>query len=220
MISAIYWEEPVFSMKRYPCKSSLYSREVCVYGEGGLIMKKILLAALSGLLALAMVFALVGCSKSNEQLIKEDMAKVLDDFKSQLSSPESALWSGSMHDMASMADAMGISLKDLSTAWSDGLTYEIGKVNVEGSIAVVEVIITSKKLAPAISGADAMLKSDPATAQMSPADKQKKFGELTISELRKSTPKSTTVMIPYIKTDKTWSRPPDAMAYLASALQE
>ena len=161
-------------------------------------MKKITLVALSVVLAFSMVFALAGCVKSDEQVIRDGLTDKLN----QLKNPKSDFWQKEAKEKLS---DLAIDPQQLVTAWTEGFDYKIGAIRIDGNRATIEITITCKQINPAIEAAQLKFRNDPTADSLSENERQKKYNELAVSELKAASLVTTTISVEYLKSGNTWS---------------
>ena len=174
-----------------------FERAVGLYEEGLYDQAIILLTRLAN----------EGFTKAEEYLrliAEKQIRESLNEKLKQFSDPASYLWQAWVQDALKELEGLGINSKDLIAAWTDGFSYEIGKITVKGNNATVEVTITCKQLFPALSTAMDKLFNEPGFATMTEAQMFKRYGELVVAELRSSKPKTTKLTIPYKKVGIIW----------------
>jgi hypothetical protein len=177
-------------------------------------MKKVALVVLAALMSFTMLFALVGCGKSDEDVIKDGLAEELDNFKNI----DSDMWKEIIASDGGSLESVGLDTKAVITSWTQGFSYEITSVTVDGDTATAEINITCKQLYPVIEAAQSKLLADPDTATLSSDDITKKIAEIIMQELDNATPVSTTVSIPLTKSGDTWSEGANAETLYQNAL--
>ena len=177
-------------------------------------MKRVSLVVLSVLMAFAMMFATVGCGNSDEQVIKKGLTEELNQFKD----PNSDVWQKDFKSALSEFEGYGINSQDLVSAWTDGFKFEIGTITVDGDKATAEVTITCKQFYPAVTAATNALTSDPSISNLSMDEMMVKYTERVITELKQSSPASTTISISCTKVGNTWSVGLSSGSEVASAL--
>ena len=169
-------------------------------------MKKVVLVAMSVILACSMLFALAGCGNSDEKVIRNAMNEQLEAFKN----PNSSQWQNDFKNELNELSNMGVDAQQLVAAWVEGFDYTVGDIKINGNNATVSITIKCKQLNPAVDSAVALLENDPALATMTEAQIIKKYGEALISELKKTSPTTTVITVPCVKSGNTWSEGPGA----------
>jgi hypothetical protein len=177
-------------------------------------MKRIGFIVLGVLMSCALAFALGGCA-NDETAIRNGLTTELDQFKD----PDSALWKEITASSASEFADMGVESQDLINAWTEGFSFEVGEITVDGDTAQATISITSKQLASAMTAAQEALLSDMSSLeQMTEAEIQKKTGEVILDALKKSTPVTTEITVPCTKSGNQWSEDESATNEYARAL--
>jgi hypothetical protein len=177
-------------------------------------MKRIALVALSVVLAFSMIFALTGCIKGDEKVIKDAMTDQLN----QLKNPNSDIWKKDMKSSLDSMSSLGIDAQQLVAAWTEGFDYKIGTITIDGNKATAELTITCKQINPAIDSAQLKYKSDATNNSLSESERAKKIGELIISELKAQTLTTTSITVEFTKSGNTWTESFGAMDEYSRAL--
>jgi hypothetical protein len=177
-------------------------------------MKKVALVVLAALMSCTMLFALVGCGKSDEQVIKEGLSEELDGFKN----PDSDMWSEIIASDGASLESVGLDTKAVIASWTQGFAYEITSVTVDGDTATAEINITCKQLYPVIETAQSKILADESNAQLSSDELTKKIAQIIMEELDNATPITTTVTVPCSKDGDTWAEGAGAEALYEGAL--
>jgi hypothetical protein len=179
-------------------------------------MRKVGLLVLAALMSCALMFALVGCT-SDEKAIRDGLTEELNQFKD----PNSDLWKEIINSSGGNLDSMGLEAQALIAAWTEGFSFEVGEITIDGDSAQAKISITSKQLLPAVTSATRVLEtlvSDPSNNQMTMDEITARMGELILDELTKSTPATTEITIPCSKTGNEWSEGAAATSEYTRAL--
>jgi hypothetical protein len=163
-------------------------------------MKRIVLIALAALMSFALLSALTGCGKSDEQAIREGLTQELEDLRN----PDSDLRKEIINEAAADLETVGIDPQKFFSALLDGFKFEIGTITVSGNKATAEITMTCRQAAAAMQAATERGIAE-VTADMTEEQIQARIGEIILEELGKASLETTTVTIPCTKTDNVWS---------------
>jgi hypothetical protein len=191
-------------------KTQRFDKEVLIKER---TMKRIGFIVLGVLMSCALAFALGGCA-NDETAIRNGLTTELDQFKD----PNSALWKEITDSSASDFADMGVETQDLINAWTNGFSFEVGEITVDGDTAQAKISITSKQLISAMDGLTETLMNDPSVQEMTESELTKKTGELILNALEKSAPVTTEITVPCTKSGNQWSEDESATNEYARAL--
>ncbi|MDR3037570.1 MAG: hypothetical protein LBU31_04090 [Coriobacteriales bacterium] len=175
-------------------------------------IKNVVLLGLAALMSLTVLFALAGCGKSDEEVIRTGLTSELDKFKD----PTSDSWA----DLSNNGEfaSMGLSDKDVVSAWVEGFDYTIDSVTVTGSTAEVKVSITCKQLNPVISTMTDKVQNDESFVGLTQEEAIRKAGEVFLADLRAAQTATTQITIPCVKSGDTWTEGAGAISAYQTAL--
>ena len=137
----------------------------------------------------------------DEQAVRDELTAELGRFKS----PQFPLW---QKDVKATIDAlvdMGVNSQDLIATWTEGFSYHIDSITVNGATATAEVTITCKQYHPAANSAANLFLAVPNVGLMTEGEMVAKLGELIYTELKAARPVTTKITIPCTKTGDTWT---------------
>lgn len=177
-------------------------------------MKKLALIVLAAIMSCTMLFALAGCGKSDEVIIKEGLTTELDAFKD----PSSDMWKDITASEGPSLEQVGLEMQAVIGAWTEGFSYEIGTITITGDSAVAEVRITCKQLMPVISATADALMSDEANVGLTEEELYAKYADAIMNNLKAADPQTTTVTIPCTKSGNNWTEATGAETQYANAL--
>jgi len=177
-------------------------------------MKKALLVIISVIMAFTMTAAVVGCGKSDEQVIRKGISDELNQFKDV----KSDIWKDTMAGITDTLANSGGDPEALITSWMDGFDYKIGAISVDGDKATVELTITCKQLYPALKAAQNTATNTPGVENMSVTDIQALLITEMSAELQNAIPVTSTVSVSYEKVNNEWSEVSGAEGEIVLAL--
>jgi len=165
-------------------------------------MRKVSLLVVSIMMAFALAFSLVGCGNADEKAIRDGLTQVYNLQKD----PKSDFWQKEIKKSLKDYESFGINLNDVIDVWAKDFSFKIGTIKVDGNKATAEITVTCKQLNPAVAAAtNRLMSEDLYGSGMTDEQVLKKYNEYIIDELSKAKPVTTVVIIPCIKTEKTWS---------------
>jgi hypothetical protein len=177
-------------------------------------MRKIGLLALTAVMGCVLAFALVGCS-SDEKIIRDGLTEQLNQFKD----PDSELWQDVISSSGGDLSSMGLEAGDLISAWTEGFSFEVGEITVNGDTAEAKISITGKQLMPAVNSAGTKMTSDLERLQSMTSDEiTLEMGRTILNELKASSPVTTEIMVPCSKSGNEWSETSSATNEYTRAL--
>lgn len=173
---------------------------------GTLKTKKLWIALVALVAALAMSFTLVGCGgESDEELITkaidEEMGIIVepDDDTIQMLADEATSGAGSTFE------TMGIDSAELVKSWIDGFGYTIGEITVDGDKATAEMNITSKQLGPIMMDWQANFQEDAISQGFTSMDEIYAYaGQTIMEEINGASPIETAVTVELTKDGNNW----------------
>lgn len=173
---------------------------------GTLKTKKLWIALIALVAALAMSFTLVGCGgESDEELITkaidEEMGIIVepDDETIQMLADEATSGAGSTFE------TMGIDSAELVKSWIDGFGYTIGEITVDGDKATAEMNITSKQLGPIMMDWQASFQEDAISQGFTSMDEIYAYaGQTIMEEINGASPIETAVTVELTKDGNNW----------------
>jgi hypothetical protein len=177
-------------------------------------MKKIALVVLAAMMGLALLLPLTACLPNNEKVIRDALTTELDKFKD----PDSDMWTALTQSGGDDYQSMGISIKDLATAWSSDFSYEIGEIKIDGNKATAEVTINCKQFYPATTKAVETLLADETLQDMTSEEIEKKTGQVILDELTKSSLKTTKILTTFTLIGNVWTEDATTSTEYAKAL--
>lgn len=170
--------------------------------------RRVLMAGLIACLSLVLGFALTACGPSDEEQVK----KALDDELSTMSNPSDGVLNQLAFEAESgvsgQLDQMGISSADLMKSWTEGYSYEIGDIAVDGDSATAQVTITCKQFLPIATDWANSLMSDAQSKGFTSTDEVYAYsGQTLLSDLDAATPTTTEVTLTCQKDGNGWTFP-------------
>lgn len=173
---------------------------------GTLKTKKLWIALVALVAALAMSFTLVGCGgESDEELITKAIDKEMgiivepDDETIQMLADEATSGAGSTFE------TMGIDSAELVKSWIDGFGYTIGEITVDGDKATAEMNITSKQLVPIMMDWQASFQEDAISQGFTSMDEIYAYaGQTIMEEINGASPIETAVTVELTKDGNNW----------------
>lgn len=173
---------------------------------GTLKTKKLWIALVALVAALAMSFTLVGCGgESDEELITkaidEEMSIIVepDDETIQMLADEATSGAGSTFE------TMGIDSAELVKSWIDGFGYTIGEITVDGDKATAEMNITSKQLGSIMMDWQASFQEDAISQGFTSMDEIYAYaGQTIMEEINGASPIETAVTVELTKDGNNW----------------
>jgi hypothetical protein len=177
-------------------------------------VKKVGVIILGALMACTLAFSLMGCA-NDEQVIRDGLTEDLNEFND----PNSLLWKELITSSGSDLSDIGLGSQDLISAWTEGFSFEVGEITVDGDKADVAITITCKQLGTAVTTATEKIMSESASFEnMTEEEITKKMGETILDELKQSSPVTTDITIHCTKTGNEWNIDEDATSEYARAL--
>lgn len=173
-------------------------------------MKRIVAICLSLVIALC-GFSLAACG-NDESVIRNGMSEELNMLKNMDGETADELVATVPYNMQFQAESMGLDLKEYLKAYFSGFDYQIGKIDINGDQATVEVTLNVK------SGTDVSAAVQAYTNSLTAAQLQEVgsgaysgnipawFGEGIVDAVRDVPNTETEVLeVPVTKTGNTWS---------------
>jgi hypothetical protein len=175
-------------------------------------VRKAVLLGLAALMSFSVLFALTGCGKSDEDVIRTGLTSELDKFKD----PTSDSWT----DFSTNGEfaSMGLEEKDVVSAWVEGFGYTIDSVTVDGNNAEVKVSITCKQLNPIIASMTDKVANDESFVGLTQEEAIQKAGQIFLADLKVAQTTTTQITIPCVKNGDTWTEGTGAISAYQTAL--
>jgi hypothetical protein len=135
-----------------------------------------------------------------------------------MKNPDAPLWQSIVDAESGELEEVGIDTKALLSSWTEGFDYKIGKVTVDGNSATVELTVTCKQLYTVIAVAQNKVLEDESLITLTEEELMARFVETIMDELDKAKPVTTTVIIPFEKTQGVWAETAAAEAIYTNAM--
>lgn len=163
------------------------------------------IAAISSALLLAFTLcAACGCQPSNEEVIRETVAKEFDAYKGADDAVVSEL--GSVADQEGLSE-LGISGDEFAKAVLKGFDYSIDGISVDGNSATVSMTVTSKSKSDfesKLNDAVTSFVNEPGTESLTAEEKNAKMGQIAMQAFEDTGTVSENVSLDFQLQGSTW----------------
>lgn len=163
------------------------------------------------LLSVSLCFGLTACmGKPSEEVIQEGLTAKFEALKNL---DEDSIGEV-LGDYAGneYLDQLGIDYVSFCNAWFDGFEYEIGDVSVDGDNATATVTVTIKSLSAASTAYANEIEGIVQSGEYVDTPEEelyKVFGSTFLKCVENAETVTTTVELPYVRTDTTWEPGPE-----------
>lgn len=182
-------------------------------------IKKFATAFLAVALLAMGAFALAGCGKNDEQVVREGVSAELDKLKAL---DEETMQLLTTNSGAESLSSYGIEADEFITSYLDGFDYRIDGVKVDGKTATATVVLTCKSFdeySTKMQEATAALAEDESILSLSADELNQKIGE-TVMNVIAETPAAETdpIELSFALENNAWSLTSDAQQAISNAL--